>query len=100
MIEMGRTVQTFRDMVEREEERWHNFRRTLRPLDRSMLDAIFDSARAHADAGTMIVTPRPIEVVLISALIDLLGTVRHLEERLTELEKRTERCGKENDGDD
>jgi len=84
---MGRTVRTFRDAVEREEQRWRNFRRALPPSERDILDGLFDSAREHADAATMVVAPRPIEVVLISALIDLIETVTDLKDRIRRLEE-------------
>lgn len=73
VIDMGRTIRTFRNAIDSEEERWRNYRRTLRPVQREYFDQIFEYARRCADAGSMITTPRVTEVVLISAMIEILG---------------------------
>ncbi|NHI88435.1 MAG: hypothetical protein EAX87_02860 [Candidatus Thorarchaeota archaeon] len=87
---MGRTVRTYRDGVRIEEERWKDFRRTLRPSQRDRFDRIFDYARGFADAGTMMVTPRIIEVILLSALLEMLGELDEIRERVQVLEKKIE----------
>jgi len=87
---MGRTVRTFRDGVRIEEARWKEFRRTLRPAQRERFDRIFDSARGNADAGTMIVTPRIVEVILLSAIMEILGEIDEISRRVESLERRLE----------
>ncbi len=87
---MGRTVRTFRDGIRIEEDRWKGFRRTLRPSQREHFDRIFDAARGYADAGTMIVTPRIVEVILLSAMLEMLGEVEDIERRVDALEQRLE----------
>ncbi len=87
---MGRTVRTFRDGVRIEEARWKEFRRTLRPAQREHFDRIFDSARGNADAGTMIVTPRIVEVILLSAIMEMLGEIDVISKRVESLERRLE----------
>ncbi len=87
---MGRTVRTFRDGVRIEEARWKDFRRTLRPSQRERLDRIFDAARSFADAGTMMVTPRILEVILLSAILELLGEMEDIQRRVKVLEQRVE----------
>lgn len=87
---MGRTVRTFRDGIRIEEARWKEFRRTLRPPQRERFDRIFDSARGNADAGTMIVTPRIVEVILLSAVLEMLGEIEDIAKRVESLEQRLE----------
>jgi hypothetical protein len=87
---VGRTVRTFRDGVRIEEARWKEFRRTLRPFQRERFDRIFDSARNNADAGTMIVTPRIVEVILLSAVMEILGEIDEISKRVESLEQRLE----------
>ncbi|MFX1483345.1 MAG: hypothetical protein ACFFCP_09170 [Promethearchaeota archaeon] len=87
---MGRTVRTYRDAVRIEEARWKEFRRTLRPPQRERFDQIFDYARGFADAGTMMVTPRIIEVVLLSAMLETLGEIDKIRERVKTLERKIE----------
>ncbi len=90
---MGRTARTFRDSIRVEEARWKGFRRVLKPQNREVLDRVFDYAREYADAGTMIVTPRVMEVALVSTVAELLKEVDELQLRLNELEKRAQEKG-------
>jgi hypothetical protein len=87
---MGRTVRTFRDAIGIEESKWKGFRRTMRPSQRQFLDQVFDHGRGLADAGTMIVTPRVMEVVLLSSVIEMLKELDEIKERLSALEKIVE----------
>jgi hypothetical protein len=90
MKTVGRTVRTYRDAIRIEEARWKEFRRTLRPSQRERFDRIFDYARGFADAGTMMVTPRIIEVVLLSAILEMLGEIDEIKGRVQILEERIE----------
>lgn len=87
---MGRTVRTYRDAIRIEEARWKEFRRTLRPSQRERFDRIFDYARGFADAGTMMVTPRIIEVILLSAILEILGEIDEIKERVRLLGEKSE----------
>jgi len=87
---VGRTVRTFRDGIRIEEARWKEFRRTLRPSQRERFDRIFNYARGYADAGTMIVTPRIVEVILLSAILEMLGEIDDITQRVKTLEQRFE----------
>ena len=87
---MGRTVRTYRDAIRIEEARWKEFRRTLRPSQQERFDRIFDYARGFADAGTMMVTPRVIEVILLSAILEILGEIDKIKGRVQLLEEKTE----------
>jgi hypothetical protein len=88
MKPVGRTVRTFRNSIDIEEARWKQFKRTLRPSQKEYLDRIFESARKSADAGTMIVTPRIAEVVLFSAIMELLRELDRLREKVAEIEQQ------------
>jgi hypothetical protein len=87
---VGRTVRTYRDAIRIEEKRWKEFRRTLRPSQQERFDRIFDYARGFADAGTMMVTPRIIEVVLLSAILEMLGEIDEIKGRTQLLEEKSE----------
>jgi len=85
---VGRTVRTYRDAVRIEEARWKDFRRTLRPSQKDRFDRIFDCARGFADAGTMMVTPRIIEVILLSAVLEIFGDLDEIQKRVQILEEK------------
>jgi hypothetical protein len=48
---MGRTNPTYRDTIRGLEDQWQPYRRALRRRDQPYFDALFEHARAHADAG-------------------------------------------------
>jgi wyosine [tRNA(Phe)-imidazoG37] synthetase (radical SAM superfamily) len=87
---MGRTARTFRNAVDIEEAKWNSFRRVLKPTERENLDRIFDCARACADAGTMMTTPRITEVVMISAMVEMFDEIEELREKITHLKREKE----------
>ena len=76
---MGRTIRTFREIVDIESAKWKTFRRQLRPEDRERLDKIFDYARMHADSGTVISIPHKIDVVFMTVLIEMQRRIEELE---------------------
>jgi hypothetical protein len=86
---MGRTARTYRNAVDIEEERWKPFRRTLKQTNQETLDRVFDYARAFADAGSMMVTPRITEVVLVAAAVQMLQEIDALQKRVKRLEEGT-----------
>lgn len=87
-IEMGRTAHTFHDLLAMEEKRWSQFRRVLRQSKRELVDRVFDYARKNSDAGSMVLTLRPMEVVLMTAVIEILDELTRLDERVGMLERR------------
>ena len=76
---MGHTEPTHRMAVDMTEMKFKDFRRALRPIDRERLDKIFDYARQHGDTGTMSNIPNEVDIVLISAIIELVGRIEDLE---------------------
>jgi len=87
---VGRTVRTFRNAVDADEARWKDFKRTLRPREREHFGRIFDYARKCADAGTMLATPRITEVIILSALTELIGEIEELRKEFVHLRVRLE----------
>ncbi len=59
----------------------------MTPQERELLDYIFDSAREYADAGTMIVTPRVLEVAFVSMFLNMRSEIDGLRQKVAELEK-------------
>jgi hypothetical protein len=84
---MGRTVRTFRESVEVELDRWREYHRTLRPRDRERFAELFESALNRGDAGTMIATPRPLDPIILCAMLDLMKRVEELEQELENMKE-------------
>ncbi len=76
---MGRTIPTHRMAVDLTEKKFKDFRNTLRHFDRKRLDRIFDFARKLGDEGTMVNVPNKVDMVLLSALIEMIGRIEDLE---------------------
>ena len=79
---MGRTALTARMAVDSTEQKWKGYRRVLRPRDREAFDKLFDLARKHGDASTMLTIPHSIEVVFMSVLLEMLKRIEELEEKV------------------
>jgi hypothetical protein len=71
MMNLGRTVPSFRMAVEQELQKWKEFRRGLRIEEQAILDELLDSVRKHADAGSLVCSPTISEIAMMSILIEL-----------------------------
>ena len=83
---MERTDLPFNQILEQEIQEWKKFRRALRKEDQQFLDALFEKARLHVEAGVSASRPWPFETILISILLE------H-EKALVELRSRIEMYG-------
>jgi hypothetical protein len=78
---MGRTVLPYSQVLEREYNEWKKFRRGLRREDQKAFDRLFDLARLHVQAGVYASRPWPLEVILISILLEHHKTLEELRAR-------------------
>ncbi|MCD4843442.1 MAG: hypothetical protein K8R25_03040 [Methanosarcinales archaeon] len=67
---MGRTVPSFRTVLDDMIIDLADYKRTLRKNDRVVFDRIMDMAREHASASTVAATIDPMETIMISILIE------------------------------
>jgi hypothetical protein len=81
---MGRTVPTFRQLVDDAIARWAKFRRALRREDQEYFDRLFRRVRSYTQAATYQASDNPMEAILLSIALD------H-EKRLDELERAAPR---------
>lgn len=94
---MGRTNPTFRDILTGVEERWQEFRRTLRHRDKPRFDKLFEYARKHADAAGHLNHENRLAPILLSIDIEQERRIDELEEQVAELEAQTAESD-QNDG--
>lgn len=83
---MGRTVIPYSQILEQEKGRWQKFRRALRREDQEHLDRLFELARLHTQAGVYASQPWPLEVILMSILLEHQKALTELRERIRQLE--------------
>ena len=79
---MGRTVPTFRNIVESFGLEWSDFKRALRSIDREAFEKLMNHARRHAAAGSNMSNPNPFEPVVMSILVEHEKTLRKLRENV------------------
>ncbi|MBU0498075.1 MAG: hypothetical protein KKC68_09350 [Candidatus Thermoplasmatota archaeon] len=79
---MGRTVPTFRHVIESFGLDWVDFKRALRRIDQEAFESLLNHARNHAAAGTNMVNPNPFEPIVMAMLVEHEKTLKQLKERL------------------
>jgi DNA repair ATPase RecN len=88
--EMGRTVRTYRTVLEELIAEWEAFRKALRKQDREAFDRLMEKARTHASAASYDARLDPGESLFMSILVELERELEELREKLAELEKQKE----------
>jgi hypothetical protein len=67
---MGRTVPTFRQLIDDAIARWSKFRRALRREDQKYFDRLFRRVRSYTQAATYQASDNPMEAILLSIALD------------------------------
>lgn len=67
---MGRTVPTFRRMLDRLKEEWADYAAVLRRRERQAFERLWSQARRHAAASTNQAPLAPLDAVLVSVLLE------------------------------
>jgi len=67
---MGRTVPTFRQLIDDAIARWSKFRRALRREDQEYFDRLFRRVRNYTQAATYQASDNPMEAILLSIALD------------------------------
>ncbi len=70
VIAMGRTVPSFRMLLEEIIMELSVFRRALRGEDKVAFDSIMNKARQHASSCTVVPTLEPMDAVFLSILVE------------------------------
>lgn len=75
---MGRTVPSFRIVIEQFGWDWLEFKRALRDIDKKSFESLMNHARRHAEAGTNMPNPNPFEPIVMSILVEHENELRKL----------------------
>ncbi|UCF49766.1 MAG: hypothetical protein JSU91_08455 [Thermoplasmatales archaeon] len=75
---MGRTVPSFRIVIEQFGWEWLEFKRALRDIDKESFENLMNHARRHAEAGTNMPNPNPFEPIVMSILVEHENELRKL----------------------
>jgi len=80
---MGRTVPSFRMLLEGIVDELSAFRRALRGEDRNAFDSLMNKAREHASSCTVVPTLDPMEAMFLSILVEQQKEINSLREALS-----------------
>lgn len=90
---MGRTVLTYRNLLDEEISAWGAFKRALRREDREVFDGLLSRCREHASASSYAVHADPFEPMIISILIEMEKENQKVQSELERLKKLLVRDG-------
>ena len=90
-IPMGRTVPTFRQLIDDAMARWSKFRRALRREDQEYFDRLFRRVRSYTQAATYQASDNPMEAILLSIALDQEKRLDALERAAQPAEKHVEK---------
>ncbi len=79
---MGKTVPTYKKLLEEEIKRWKEFREALRKEEREIFDRLMESCEKYSSAGRQAKRPDPFETMVISLLLDQRKDIDSLREEL------------------
>ena len=85
---MGRTIPTFRQMIESFGMEWTDFRHGLRQEDQEMFDALLNHARRYSAAGHNFAHAIPFEPIVISILLEHEKQLRELKKHKIEMNRK------------
>ena len=88
---MGRTVPTFRQLIDDAMARWSKFRRALRREDQEYFDRLFRRVRSYTQAATYQASDNPMEAILLSIALDQEKRLDALERAAQPAEKHVEK---------
>jgi hypothetical protein len=77
---MGRTVPSFRMLLEGIIEELSVFRRALRGEDKAAFDSLMNKARQHVSSCTIIPTLEPMDAMFLSILVEQEKEIKSLQE--------------------
>jgi hypothetical protein len=83
---VGRTVRSYRTVLEDMIDQWQGFRKALRKEDRAAFDRLMDRARTHASAASYDTRVDPVESLFMSILLEQEKEIEELRKKLGALE--------------
>ena len=82
---MGRTIPSYRMILEKEIERWNGFVRALRADDRAAFEELMNTCRRYASAAGAATRPIITEAMFMSILLSHQKMLREIKEALERL---------------
>lgn len=81
---MGRTIPSFRMLLNEEIAKWKEFRKQLSPEDKAVFDELMNNSKLHSSASSCALRTNVFEALCMAIM---LGNQKRLENLATELEE-------------
>jgi hypothetical protein len=85
---VGKTVESYRMVIEDEIRRWNGFVKALRREDKEAFEVLMDACRSYASAGSNSTQPLPFEPMLMSMLVSQQVHLQRLQKELDDLKSK------------
>lgn len=85
---MGRTIPSYRTMLEEELRKWKRFQNILRIDDREIFDEMTDECRRYASEAGNLASPSKTEPMFLSILFAHHKALMKLQEKIQQMEKQ------------
>jgi len=86
---LGKTVESYRMVLDREVQRWSGFARALRKQDRAAFNQLMDICRNYGSAGSNATRPVVFEAMVMSILLHQQKNLNELETKLRAISKQS-----------
>ncbi len=87
-VPLGRTVPSFRMVLEREIEKWQGFYRALRGDDKRAFEELMNECRCHASEAGAAVRPIVSEAMFMSILLSHQKTISQIQATLEKVKTK------------
>ena len=87
---MGRTVLTFRKILEKERRKWKEFKDALGEEERETFDTMLEDCERHVSASSQSKSPNPFREMVMSILLEQRKKIESMKEEIDEIDKLSE----------
>lgn len=87
---MGRTVPTFREILEKEKKKWREFKKSLKKSERKNFEKLLEDCELHVSASSQVKSPNPFREMILSILLEQEKEIDSIKKKLDKLEESVE----------
>ena len=84
---MGKTVPSYRVVLEYEKQRWTGFTKALQQQDKEKFEQLMNICKNYASAASNATRPVLFEAMAMTILLDQQKTIKHLQKKIQTIDK-------------
>ena len=85
---MGRTVLTFRKILERERKKWKRFKDALGENERKAFERMLEDCEQHVSASSQSKSPNPFREMIMSILLEQRKEIDSIKDEIERLDEK------------